>query len=354
MSAPSSVTVDDPGTALASMRRRRGTGLVVLVVLLVGLCALSLSVGTEFVSLPTVWRALTDYTDSGNEWIVTDLRVPRTVLGVVVGVALGVSGALIQSVFRNPLGDSQILGINSGASLAVVIAVAWLGLTSVWSYVWFAFLGALIAMVVVYAIGTAGVAMVTPVRLLLAGVAVGAIMDGISFTIRNRHPRAFDAMRFWDVGALDDRPLSVVAAVGPFLLVGLGIAVAVSRSLNAIALGEDLATSMGGNVFRTQISSIVAVTLLAGGATAAAGPIGFVGLMVPHMVRRFTGPDWRWILAYTTIAGPALLLAADIVGRLVVRPAELAAGIVTAFVGAPVLIWQIRRSSAGSGSVGEQ
>jgi iron complex transport system permease protein len=181
---------------------------------------------------------------------------------------------------------------------------------------------------------------------LLAGVAVGAVMDGIGFTVRLHSPRAFDNLRFWDAGALDGRSMDVAATIAPFIAIGVVLCIVVSRSLNVTALGDDLAKSMGGNVARTQVLSLVAVTLLAGAATAGAGPIGFVGLMVPHAVRPFTGPDWRWILAYATVAAPTLLLAADILGRVVIRPAELPAGIVTAFVGAPVLIWLIRKRGA--------
>jgi iron complex transport system permease protein len=201
-------------------------------------------------------------------------------------------------------------------------------------------------MLLVYFIGATGRTLMTPVRMLLAGVAVGAVADGISFAIRLRHPRAFDSMRFWDAGALDGRSLEVFWVVAPFIVLGAGLCLYVSRGLNAIALGDDLAVAMGGNVVRTRILGLIAVTVLAGAATAAAGPIGFVGLMVPHVVRWFTGPDWRWICAYSLFAAPALLLAADIVGRVVVPPGELPAGIVTAFIGAPVLIWLVRRSKA--------
>ena len=247
---------------------------------------------------------------------------------------------------RNPLADSEILGINSGAALFVVFAIAFLGMTGIWTYIWFAFAGALVAMLLVYLVGMTGRAAVTPVRVLLAGVAVGAVMDGIGFAVRLRNPRAFDNMRFWDAGALDGRPLEVAATIAPFIAIGVVLCILVARSLNVTALGDDLAKSMGGNVARTQALSLVAVTLLAGAATAGAGPIGFVGLMVPHAVRRFTGPDWRWILAYACVLGPALLLAADIVGRVIIRPAELPAGIVTAFLGSPVLIWLIRKRGA--------
>lgn len=328
--------------------RRHAIGLAAAATLLAFVCVLSLSIGTENVGLTTVWRAVVDYTDTGNQWIVRELRIPRTLLGIVVGIALGLSGALIQGVSRNPLADAQILGINSGAGLFVVAAIAFLGLRSVWSYVWFAFLGAFVAMTLVYLIGMTGRAVATPVRMLLAGVAAGAVMEGISFGIRLRNPRAFDSMRYWDAGALDGHTLGVVAVVAPFVVLGAAMCLYVSRGLNAVALGDDLAVAMGGNVVRTRVIGLIAVTLLAGAATAGAGPIGFVGLMVPHAVRWFTGPDWRWICAYSVFVAPALLLSADVVGRVVVKPGELPAGIVTAFVGAPVLIWLVRRKDAAA------
>lgn len=327
-------------------RNHRAVGLAVATVVLVAMCIASLAIGTQNVSLSTVWQAVTDYRDIGDQWIVHDLRIPRTVLGLLVGLALGLSGTLIQAVGRNPLADSEILGINSGAALFVVAAIAFLGFSGIWTYIGFAFLGALFAMLMVYLIGMTGRATVTPVRVLLAGVAIGAVMDGFGFVIRLQNPRAFDNMRFWDAGALDGRPLEVAGAIAPFIAVGAVLCLVVSRSLNITALGDDLAKSMGSNVVRTQVLSLTAVTLLAGAATAGAGPIGFVGLMVPHAVRRLTGPDWRWVLAYATVVAPSLILAADIVGRVVIRPSELPAGIVTAFLGAPVLIWLIRRSKA--------
>lgn len=324
----------------------RWIGLGVAATLLAFTCVASLAIGTETVDLATVWRAVTDYRDIGDQWIVHDLRIPRTVLGLLVGVALGLSGTLIQSVGRNPLADTEILGINAGAALFIVLAIALLGVSGPSAYIWFGFAGALFAMVLVYLVGMTGRAVITPIRVLLAGVAIGAVLDGVGFVVRVRYPRAFDNMRFWDSGALDGRPLEVAAAIAPFIAVGVVLCVVVARSLNVVALGDDLAKSMGGNVVRTQMLSLVAVTLLAGAATAGAGPIGFIGLMVPHAVRRFTGPDWRWILGYAVVVAPGLLLAADIVGRVVIRPAELPAGIVTAFLGAPVLIWLVRKRQA--------
>lgn len=313
---------------------------------LAGSCVLSILVGTEHVDPHTARSALWHYTDTGDEWIVHDLRLPRTVLGLVVGVAIGVSGALIQGVTRNPLADAQVLGVNAGAGLTVVAAIAYLGVRDVGSFLWFAFAGAAVAVVAVQLLTALGRRAVSPVRMLLAGVAVGAVLDGFSFTIRLHHPRAFDSMRYWDAGALDGKAMSVSAVVGPFVAAGVVLAVVVARSLNLLSLGDDTATALGGRVLRTQVLSVVAVTLLAGAATAAAGPIGFVGLMVPHIVRRVVGPDWRWILLYSVCVGPIVLLLADVAGRVVVAPAELPAGIVTAFIGAPVLIVLIRRARA--------
>ncbi|MFN6542832.1 FecCD family ABC transporter permease [Mycolicibacterium nivoides] len=343
------ITYQPAAPPTGPVRRRRGFGLAIAATLLAAMCLASLAIGTENVSLPTVWHAVTDYRDIGDQWIVRDLRIPRTALALLVGLALGLSGTLIQAVGRNPLADTEILGINAGAALFVVSAIAFFGLTGIWTYIWFAFAGALFAMVVVYLVGMTGRVTVAPVRVLLAGVAVGAVLDGIGFVVRLRNPRAFDNMRFWDAGALDGRSLEVAVAISPFIALGAALCVIVSRSLNVTALGEDLAKSMGGNAARTQALSLIAVTLLAGAATAGAGPIGFVGLMVPHAVRRFTGPDWRWILAYACFVAPALLLGADIVGRVIIRPAELPAGIVTAFLGAPVLIWLIRRRGTDRG-----
>jgi iron complex transport system permease protein len=333
---------EGPG-GVAATNARRTTWLAVSVVLLAVVCILSIVIGTKSLPLHTVWDAFFHYRGTGDDAIVRDLRIPRTLLGLLVGAALGISGAVIQAVTRNPLADTQILGINAGASLFVVVGIGLLGLTSIWSYVWFAFAGVAFAMVLVYALGSMGRGSATPIRLTLAGVALGAVMEGLSTGIRLIRPRAFDYLRFWDVGALAGRPMEIVTAISPFVVLGLILALGVARSLNAVALGDDLARSLGANITRTRILAVVAVTLLAGGATAAVGPIGFVGLMVPHAVRWVTGPDQRWIFAFTLVCAPILMLAADIVGRVVLRPGELQAGIVTAFIGAPVLIWLVRR-----------
>jgi iron complex transport system permease protein len=265
---------------------------------------------------------------------------------VLVGTALGVAGALIQAMTRNPLADPGILGVNAGAALFVAFAVGVLGVTDVRFYVWFAFVGAVLATVAVYALGSVGRAGATPIRLTLSGIALGAVLGGVTSGMLLLDPDAFARMRFWGAGSLAGRGLDIAAATGPFVVLGLCLAALVARPLNAIALGDELARSLGANALRTRTVGVVAVTLLAGAATAAAGPVGFVGLMVPHMVRWFVGPDQRWILIHTVFAAPALLLFADVVGRIVIEPGELQVGIVTAFVGAPVLILLVRRKKA--------
>ncbi|GAA3192339.1 iron chelate uptake ABC transporter family permease subunit [Actinocorallia longicatena] len=334
----------EPGVA-ASNARRTGWLLVCLAALAV-VCVLSLALGTRSIGLHTTWDAFFHFSDTDEQVIVRDLRVPRTVLGLLTGTALGVCGALIQAVTRNPLADTQILGVNAGAALFVVIAIGVFGLTSIWSYVWFAFAGVAFALVAVYMLGSSGRGGATPIRLTLAGVALGAVLDGLSAGIRLVKPRAFDYLRFWDVGTLAGRPLDIALAVAPFIGAGLLLALVVARSLNAVALGDDVARALGANLTRTRALAVLSVMLLAGAATAAVGPIGFVGLMVPHAVRWMVGPDQRWILLFTVVCAPILMLSADIVGRLVIRPGELQVGIVTAFVGAPVLIWMVRRSKA--------
>lgn len=323
--------------------RGRLLGLTALVVLLVLSFLASLVFGAKGLGLSEVWAGL--HHDDGGEaaYIVRELRLPRAVLGLVVGAALGVSGALIQALTRNPLADPGILGVNAGAGFFVTMGIAFFGAHAISQYLWFAFAGAIIVTVLVYLLGSVGRVGATPVRLTLVGVALGALLGGITSGITMLNPKAFDSMRSWSAGSLSGRGWDILWAVLPWILLGLALALLAAPALNAVALGDDLARSLGANILRTRIIVILAVTLLAGAATGAIGPVGFVGLMVPHVVRWFVGPDQRWILPYTILAAPILLISADVIGRLVLAPQELQVGIVTAFVGAPVLIALARR-----------
>jgi len=328
---------------LVETNARRWFWLAVIALVLLATILASLMVGSRDLGIGTVLEALFAYDDSDEHVIVVALRLPRTILGLGVGLALGTAGALIQALTRNPLADPGLLGVNAGAYFAVVVGVGAFGLSGIGGYIWFAFAGAVVTTVLVYVVGSAGRAAATPVRLTLAGVAIGAVLSGISAGITLLDPGTFDRLRHWAAGSLVGQNHETILVTFPFIAAGLLLAFVVARPLNAVALGDDLARSVGVSVARTRLVVIVATTLLAGAATAAAGPIGFVGLMVPHLARWIAGTDQRWIFAYTAVLAPILLLAADIVGRLVLRPGELQVGIVTAFIGAPVLIALARR-----------
>ncbi|MGG7462867.1 FecCD family ABC transporter permease [Plantibacter sp. YIM 135347] len=322
----------------------RVVGLIVAAVVLVLTAIASLAIGNRGIDPMTVLNALTDYDDANPlHLMVQELRVPRTVLGIGVGAALAVCGALIQAFTRNSLADPGILGVNAGASFAVTFAVAVLGLTTPGAYVPFALLGAFVLTVLVYFLGSFGSSGATPMKLTLAGVALGATFTGFTTAIVLQNRSTLDVMRFWGVGSIGGRTLNQLAWALPLIAVGLVIGLLCARSLNAMALGDDLAQSLGARVGVTRIMVIIAVTLLAGTSVAAAGPIAFVGIMIPHVVRWFTGPDQRWVLAYSMIIGPIFLLLADILGRVALPNGELRVGIITGLLGAPVLVALVRR-----------
>ncbi|GAB3110246.1 iron chelate uptake ABC transporter family permease subunit [Janibacter alkaliphilus] len=283
------------------------------------LLLLSVAVGAKNIPLATVLAALAENTGQGDAYVVWDLRVP--------------------------LADPGILGVNAGAAVFVAVAIALLGVTSVQGYVWFAFAGALVVTPAVYAIGSGGRGGIDAVQLTLAGVALGALLQGIVMGLTLLDPGAFDAMRSWNAGSSVGRGWDVLLPVLPFLGIGLVAAALAAPSLNAVALGDDLARSLGAHVTRTRVLVILAV-LLAGGATAIAGPIAFVGLMVPHVARWIVGPDQRWIIACTVLLAPSLMLAADVLGRVLLGPGEIPVGVVTPLVGGPVLILLVRRLKA--------
>lgn len=334
----------EESSGLADSNTSRLSGLLLALAALCAVVLLSLAVGAKAIPPVEVFRGLAGSGSPENLMILNELRVPRTIVGLMVGLALAVGGALIQALTRNPLADPGILGVNAGAAFAVVIAVAVFGLTSIQDYIWFAFGGAIITTVAVYVIGSRGRGGVTPVRLTLAGVALGAVLGGISNGITLLNPAAFDRMRFWGAGSLNNRTLEMALTIAPFIVVGLIMAFFCARALNALSLGDDMSRALGANINRTRTVVIIAVTLLCGAATAAAGPIGFIGLMIPHIARWIVGPDQRWIILYSLAMGPILLLVSDVAGRVVIPPGELQVGVITAFIGAPVLIWLVRRS----------
>lgn len=318
----------------------RALGLLLSAVLLVLVALASIAVGAKGLSPDQVWHGLFHDTGTYGDVVVGE-RLSRTVLGLLVGAALGLSGAVLQALTRNPLADPGLLGINAGASAAVVTAMTYLGVTSLTGYVWFAFLGAAAVGGLVWFLG--GSRGATPVRLALAGTAITAALYGYLQAVMITDGAALGKMRFWTVGSLVSASDSTIVQVLPFLAVGTVLALVLARPLNAVEMGDDTARALGANLDRTRALAMLSAVVLCGAATAACGPIMFVGLMVPHAVRSFTGPDLRWILPYATVLAPVLLLGSDVLGRVAARPAELQVGIVTAVIGGPVFIFLVRR-----------
>lgn len=319
-------------------------GIVVLLGILLGVSLLSIAYGSRPIALTDVLGSFVHYDRaSTDDIVVMTLRIPRTLAGILAGVALGLSGAVMQGVTRNPLADPGLLGVNAGAAMFVVLAISVFGITSALGYIWFGFVGAAVISVLVYVIGSVGREGATPIKLALAGAAVTAGLQSVTTAILLTDIDTYDQFRFWTVGALVGIKGSVLLVIAPFVLVGVGLALSTGRLLNALSLGDDVARSLGQRVALARVLSATAVVFLCGAATAVAGPIGFVGLTVPHLARLITGPDYRWILPYSMLLAPILLLVSDVLGRLVARPGELQVGIVMAVVGAPFFIALVRR-----------
>ncbi|MGW0187479.1 FecCD family ABC transporter permease [Streptomyces sp. NPDC003362] len=331
-------------TASRGRTPARTAGLLLGVALLAAAVALSLAVGTQHIPLGQIRSALLSPTGTENDAIVRELRVPRTAIGIAVGIALGLGGAVMQTLTRNPLGDPGLLGVNAGASAAVVTAIGVLGITSFTGYLWFALAGAAVAGTAVHLLG--GSRHATPVRLALAGTAVNAALFGYVNGLQLWHLSTLDEMRHWSVGTLAKRDIDLLYSALPLLAAGALLVFALARPLGALLLGEDHARALGTHVRRTRALALLAVTLLCGGATALCGPIGFVGLMVPHAVRAFSGPDPRRLFPFCALYAPVLLLVSDVIGRVVVPPSEIEVGTVTAFLGGLLFIHLVRRRKA--------
>ena len=305
---------------------------------------LSVTLGSRDIGLAEVWRAVGGLTESGaiTTTVTLELRVPRTLLGMLVGAALGAAGAILQGVTRNPLADAGIMGINSGAAVLVVFAITVLGIRGAGVYVWFAFAGAIMATILVYAIASLGREGATPVKLALAGAAVTAGLGSVTTGVVMTNVDALNELRFWQVGSLAGRYAPILTGVAPFLLAGLAAALALGRVLNGLVLGEDVARGLGQRVALNRAIAFGIVAVLAGASTAACGPIVFIGLVVPHIARFLCGPDYRWIIPYSMVISSIVLLLADVLGRVVAVPDELQVGVVLGVLGAPVFVAIVR------------
>lgn len=326
-------------------RRPAGVRLLWLLLSVLALAAVmvaSVALGSRDVPWSDVVAALGGADDTLGRAAATK-RIPRTVLAVVIGAALGLAGGVMQGVTRNPLADPGILGVNMGASLAVVTAVAFFGLTSPTGYIWVAIVGAALSALFVHTVGTLGRGGATPLKLALAGAATSAAFASlVSAVILPRNDIA-GTFKLWQIGGVGGASFERIAQVAPFLAVGFAVCLLSARALNSLALGEELAAGLGERVAVARAVAALGAVLLCGAATAVAGPIGFVGLVVPHTCRLLVGVDHRWLLPLSAVLGATLLTAADVVGRIVARPSEVDVGIVTALIGAPFFIYIVRR-----------
>lgn len=320
----------------------RVIGLVASILLLLICLLLSITFGAADIDSGTVWQALTAFDGSTSHLIITTVRLPRALIALLVGAALAVAGSLMQGLTRNPLADPGILGISAGAALAVVIMTFLAGTASIQVYTWIAFAGGAIAAIAVYTLGSVGRGGMTPLKLILAGAVLAYLMSALTTGILILSQRTLDEIRFWLAGSVAGRDLDVLLQVLPYVLVGLMVAFSLGKQITALTLGEDVARGLGLNTAWVKAIAIVTVVLLAGSAVALAGPIGFVGLVIPHIVRFWVGVDYRWILPYAAVWGAILLSIADLAARLIIKPQELPVGIMMALLGAPFFIYLAR------------
>nr|WP_257901005.1 iron chelate uptake ABC transporter family permease subunit [Saccharothrix obliqua] len=315
--------------------------MLVALAVLAGVAVLSIGVGAHAVAPADVVRALLDFDGSSDHLVVRDIRVPRAVLALGAGAALAVAGVLVQVLSRNPLAEPGVLGVTAGAGFAITVGSA-VGLaSSSLGELLVAVLGAVAATLLVYSVGRG-----SPLRLVLTGVALSSVLAGVSLGMRLLMPNVFDVYRFWAVGSLAGREQSPNGLPLAVIAVAVVCALLLSRHLDVVALGESTAHGLGANVARVRLAALALITVLAGAATAIAGPILFVGLMVPHLARRLAGASVPWMVAFAAVLGPVLLLVSDIGARVLLPTGEVPVAVVTAFLGGPVLIWAVRRYGA--------
>lgn len=327
------------------MKQSKTILIYLLSFIFLGLCVLvSLAWGSKSIEFSQVLKALLDSNDSSFAALVVRERIPRTIFSIMAGASLGISGALMQSITRNPIADPSILGVNTGASLFVVIGIAFFNIGSAKQYIWLALLGAALTAVFVYFIASIGSGGMTPIKLALSGAATSAVLSSLVSAVLLPRSQAMDAFRFWQVGSVSGATWESISLILPFVIIGLIISIAVTPALNILALGDEVATGLGVNTGLIRLVCALAGVMLSGATTAVAGPIGFIGLMIPHSIRLIFGSNLKGLVPLSAIGGAALLTISDVLGRVIGSPGEVQVGIITAFLGAPILIIIARKA----------
>ncbi|MEI2464801.1 iron chelate uptake ABC transporter family permease subunit [Niallia taxi] len=322
--------------------------IIVSIILLIACIVASLAFGARVVSFQDILDGLTGKNEDSFGANIVRKRLSRTVFSLLCGAALGVSGALMQAITRNPLADPSILGVNTGASLFVVCGLAFFNISTANQYIWFALLGAALTAAFVFGIGSMGRGGATPIKLVLAGAATTAALSSLVTAILIPNSYAMDQFRFWQVGSVGSGTWNSITTFLPFLAIGILIAFISAPALNALALGDDVATGLGVRPGFLRLGGAIGGVVLCGAATALAGPIGFIGLMSTHVMRLILGPDVRFVIPMSAITGAIILTFSDVIGRLIASPGELEVGVVTAFIGAPILIILAKKSKVRS------
>ena len=322
--------------------------IILCLALLSILAVFSISLGAKNIAFSKVVDVLLGNDPDSLETAIILQRIPRTVFGILAGGALGISGALMQSITRNPIADPSILGVNTGASLFVVAGIAFFNITVAYQYIWLAIIGAGVTAVFVYGVASMGKDGATPLKLALSGSAVSIVLGSLVSTIMLPNNRVMEAFRFWQVGSIGSATWENIMLISPFLIVGFIISMFISGYLNNLALGDEAATALGTNVVMTRTIGALASVLLCGATTALAGPIGFVGLIIPHIIRLIFGSEMSKMLPLSFLGSAILMLVSDIIGRIISLPGETEVGIVTAVIGAPVFILAIRKGRVKS------
>lgn len=322
---------------------RKWFGIVIGLLLVITLMVASVVYGLTSITWATAWRAFTQFDGSNAHIIIIENRVPRALIGAAVGASLAVAGALMQAITRNPLASPSILGVNAGASFVIVIAVTFFSVSSLTTFSWLAFLGAAFASILVYVLGSLGREGLTPMKLTLAGAAMAAMFSSLTQGMLVLNEKALEDVLFWLAGSIEGRSLAMLYSVLPYIGIGLVGALLISAKINTLVIGEDVAKGLGQRTLLVKAGAALFIVFLAGGSVAVAGPIGFIGIVVPHVARFFTGPDYRWVIPYSAILGAILLLSADIAARYVIMPLEAPVGVLTAVIGTPFFIYIARR-----------